>query len=185
MNTKKLSLLLWGTMSMVILFSSCDKLKEGTITDRKAIKITVETVVEGSPATYASLHAGEVNTFSGTAYVRLSDIPELSGFNLSGLSSGTVKNVTIVTSCPESGDFYAENVSIQTTGASTTINRIVIGETVTNNNDVNTLLQTLITNLISGSTVPISISGTTNVNPPGKIISYILDIDVNWTSNLL
>ena len=169
---------------MVLLLPSCDKLKTGTVTERKSIKITVDTEVKESTATYAFTRAGEVNTFSGTANVSLSEIPELSSFDLSSLSAATIRNVTVVTSCTEPGDFYVENISMQTTGASATVNRITIGETVSNNNDINALVQALLTNLVSGSTVPISISGTTNVNPPGKLITYILDLDVNWTFDL-
>ena len=184
MTTKKLFPLFLCAMSMVLLFSSCNKLKEGTITSRKSIKITVNTEVKGGVSTNAMTRAGEVNTFSGSVNVSLSEIPELSGFDLSSLSSATVRNVVIGTSCTEPGDFYVENISFQTTGASATINRITVGETVSNNNDINTLVQTLLTNLISGSTVPISIAGTTNVDPPGKIIVYVLDIDATWTSEL-
>ena len=186
MKTKKIFPLFLLAMSMVLLFSSCEKLKTGTVTERKSIKINVETVVNEGAATYASisLRAGEVNTFSGSANVRLSEIPELSGFDLSSLSSVTVRNVAVGTSCTEPGDFYVENINIQTTGASTSINRIVVGETVSNNNDVNTMVQTFLNNLLGGNAVPISISGTTNVNPPGKIIVYVLDIDASWTSDL-
>jgi len=186
MKTKKLFPLFLIMMSMTLLFSSCDKLKEVTIKERKSIKINVETVVKEGAATYASLslRAGEVNTFSGTANVRLSDIPELNSFDLSNLSSGSIRNITIVTACTEPGDFYVENINLQTTGASAIVNRVVIGETVSNNNDVNTFAQALITNLISGNVVPITISGTTNVNPPGKIITYIMNLDVDWVFNL-
>ena len=186
MKTKKIFPLLLCSMSMVLLFSSCEKLKTGTVTERKSIKINVETVVNEGAATYASisLRAGEVNTFSGSANVRLSEIPELSGFDLSSLSSVTVRNVAVGTSCTEPGDFHVENINIQTTGASATVDRITVGETVSNKNDINSLVQTLLTNLLSGNTFPISISGTTNVNPTGKIIVYVLDIDASWTSEL-
>jgi hypothetical protein len=181
MKTKQLFPLLLCVMSMVLFFSSCEK---GTISERKSIKITVNTEVNAGAATYSQLSASEVNTFSGSANVRLSDIPELNGFDLSTLSSATVRNVTVGTSCTEPGNFYVENINLQTTGASTTVSRIVVGESVSNNDGVNTFVQTLINNLLSGNSVSISISGTTNVNPPGKIIVYVLDIDANWTSDL-
>jgi len=184
MKTKKLFPLFFCMMSMVLLLSSCDKIEKGSITERKSIKIEVETVVKENIATYAVLRAGEVNTFSGTANVKLSEINELSGFDLSALTSVTVRNVVIGTSCTEPGDFYVENINLQTTGASASVNRVVIGESVNNNSGVNEFAQTLLTNLISGSTVPISISGTTNVNPVGKIIVYVLDIDASWTTAL-
>ena len=186
MQTKKLFPLLLCTMSMVLLFSSCDKVKTGTVSTRKSIKINVETVVsEGAGARASlSLRAGEENTFSGSVNVNLSEIPELDGFDLAALSAATVRNVVVGTSCAEPGDFYVENIQMQTTGASATVNRITVGETISNNSDINALVQTLLTNLLSGNTFPISISGTTNVNPPGKIIVYVLDIDVNWTSEI-
>ena len=181
MTTKKIFPLLLCAMSMVLLFSSCDK---GKITSRKSIKITVNTEVKGGVSTNAMTRAGEVNTFSGSVNVSLSEIQELGDLDLSSLSAVTVKNVVIGTSCTEPGDFYVENVSFQTTGASVTINRITVGETVSNNNDINTLMQTLLTNLVNGNTFPISISGTTNVDPPGKIIVYVLDIETTCTLGL-
>jgi len=181
MKTKQLFPLFLCAISMVLFFSSCDK---GTVSERKSIKITVNTTVLEVAARNSLLRAGDVNAFSGTANVKLSDIPELSGFDLSSLSSVTVRNVAVGTSCSEPGDFYVENINLQTTGASTTVNRVVVGESVSNNSGVNTFVQTLLNNLISGNTVPISISGNTNVNPPGKIIVYVLDIDASWTSDL-
>jgi len=181
MKTKKLFPILLCAISMAFLFSSCDK---GTVSERKSIKININTEVKEVVATYSLLRAGEINTFSGTANVSLSNIPELSGFDLDALSAVTVRSVTIGTSCAEPGDFYVENILLQTTGASASVNRVVVGESVTSNDEVNAFIQTLLTNLVSGNSFPISISGTTNVNPPGKIIVFVLDIDANWTSDL-
>ena len=183
MTTKQLFPVLLCAMS-IVLFASCDKVKNASVTSRKAIKIEVKTEVKGGVTTSSLLRAGEVNTFSGTANVSLSEIPELSSFDLSAISSATVRNVVIGTSCAEAGEFYVEDILLQTTGASTTVGRVVVGETVSNNEGVNAFVQTLLTNLISGGSFPISISGTTNVNPPGKIIVYVLDIDASWTSEL-
>ena len=159
MNTKQLLSLLLCSMSMVLFLSSCNKIKDISVSERKSIKIKVETEVKNGAVTYSLLRAGEINTFSGSANINLSEMPELNGFDLSDLKSVTVKNVVIGTSCTEAGDFYVENINIQTTGASATVNRIVVGESVSNNNDVNTLIQTLLTNLLNGNAVSISISG--------------------------
>ena len=180
MKTKKLSPAFLFAMS-IVLFASCNKIKEISITEQKSIKLDVETEVKANAATYSSLRAGEMSAFSGTANFSLSEMPELKGFNLSSLSAATLANVTIETSCTEEGDYYAENVLIQTTGASATISNIVIGESITGNSEVNALIQTLLTNLVSGKTMPVSISGTTNLNNPGKKIIYKLNIDAKWT----
>jgi len=183
MKTKKLFPAFLCTMS-IALFASCDKLKDASVSEQKSIKIEVETEVKEGVVTYSLLRTGEVNIFSGTANVSLSDLPELKGFDLSALSSVTVTNVTVGTSCTEKGDYYAENIQLQSTGASATVSSVVIGESVSNNSEVNTFVQTVLTNLVKGNTVPISISGTTNLKPSGKKIIYTLNIDAKWTSDI-
>ena len=181
MKTKKLFSVFLCAIS-IVLFASCDKIKKSSITSQKSIKIEVETEVKAGVVTYSFLRAGEVNTFTGTANVRLSNFDELGGLDI---SSVTVINVTVETACTETGDYYAEDIRFESTGTSAIVDRIVIGESLSNNSDVNLFIQTVLNNLINGNTVPITISGKTNLNPPGEKIIYTLKIDAKWTSDII
>jgi len=174
-------------VASTVLFPSCDKLKDISVSKQKSVKIEVETVVNDGGTTFSSLslRSSEDNTFSGSANINLSEILSLSGFDLSEISAVSVTNVNIKTFCTKEGDYYAENIQLKSTGASTTINRVVLGESVSGNSEINSFLQTVLTNLINGNTVPISISGTTNLNPPGTKIVYTFEIDAKWSIGLL
>ena len=186
METRKL-FSIFLCITSIVLFTSCDKLKDVAVSRQKSVKIEVETVVNDGVATFSSssLRSSEDNTFSGSANINLSEILSLSGFDLSEISAVSVTNVNIKTFCTKEGDYYAENIQLNSTGASTTINRVVLGESVSGNSEINSFIQTVLTNLIKGNTVPISISGTTNLNPSGTKIVYTFEIDAKWSIGLL
>ena len=181
MNTKK-SFSLFLCIVSIVLFTSCDKIKEVSVSRQKSVKIEVETVVnEGGTSSSPSLRASEDNTFSGNVNINLSDILGSSDFDLSEISAVSVVNVSLKTSCAEKGDYYIKNIQLNSTGTSASISSIALGESVSNNSSINSFFQTVLTNLINGKTVPISVSGATNLNPPGTKIVYTFEIDAKWS----
>ena len=179
MKARKVFPVFLFAMSIVLLMS-CGNNK-ATTTVHKTIKIDIETEVESGAVAYASLETDDLYSFSGSKTVNMSEIKELADFDVTGV---TVTNVTIGTSCSKEGSYYIENLLLESTGVSATVNGVTIGETISSNSTVNTLVQTVLETLIKNKSVLVSTSGKTNLNPPGEKIIYTLTIDAKWASEV-